>query len=182
MPDAVRAQRHLDNIELLEPIKMDDTLIVDLESPRFENGAALLIAGLGGRYTFESNQGIPRQWLRFAPYIGNIPGQIGRTAYGVCCNGDGAGHFDYIAGVEVASFDDMPSEFARIRIPAQRYAVFSHRGHISTLRATIYTIWNKWLPASGHAHADAPDFERYDERFNAGSGSGIVEIWLPINP
>jgi AraC family transcriptional regulator len=178
----VRAQRHLDDIELLEPIKMDDTLIVDLESPRFENGAALLIAGLGERYTFESNQGIPRQWLRFTPYIGNIPGQIGRTAYGVCCNGDGAGNFDYIAGVEVAGFDDMPGEFARIRIPAQRYAVFSHRGHISTLRATIYTIWNKWLPASGHAHADAPDFERYDERFDAGSGSGIVEIWLPINP
>ncbi len=75
-----------------------------------------------------------------------------------------------------------PGEFARIRIPAQRYAVFSHRGHISTLRATVYTIWNKWLPASGHAHADAPDFERYDERFDAESGTGTVEIWLPINP
>jgi AraC family transcriptional regulator len=179
-PEAVRAQRHLQTIQLQEPIIMDDTLIVDLEPPRFENGKALLIAGLGERYTFETNQGIPLQWQRFVPYIGSIPGHVGHVAYGVCCNGDGAGNFDYIAGVEVLSFDDLPSEFARIRIAARRYAVFSHWGHISGLRATVYTIWNKWLPGSGEVHADAPDFERYDERFDPESGSGVVEIWLPI--
>ena len=179
-PEAVRAQRHLENITLVEPIRMDEALIIELEPPRFENGRALLIAGLGGRYTFETNQGIPRQWERFLPYIGNIPGQVGRTAYGVCCNADGAGNFDYIAGVEVASFDDMPREFSRERIAAQRYAVFSHRDHISRISATVYTIWNKWLPASGLAHADAPDFELYDERFDPGTGNGTVAIWLPI--
>ena len=179
-PEAVRAQRRLDNITLVEPIRMDASLIVDLEPPRFENGRALLIAGLGERYSFETTHGIPWQWKRFAPYIGNIPGQVGRTAYGVCCNGDGAGNFDYIAGVEVASFDDLPSEFSRIRVPAQRYAVFSHRDHVSRLRATFYTIWNKWLPASGYTHADAPDFELYDESFDPGTGTGTVEVWLPI--
>jgi AraC family transcriptional regulator len=179
-PEAVRSQRHLDNIQLIEPIRMDETRIVDLPPPRFEAGRTLLIAGLGERYRFETNQGIPQQWLRFLPYIGNIPGQVGQTAYGVCCNGDGAGNFDYIAGVEVSSFDDLPSEFSRVRIPEHRYAVFSHRGHISTMRATVYTIWNKWLPESGYQHADAPDFERYDERFDARSSNGTVAIWLPI--
>lgn len=179
-PEMVRAQHHLANIELLEPIRMDDALIVELEPPRFEDGRTLLIAGLGERYRFETNHGIPQQWRRFLSYLGNIPGQIGAVAYGVCCNGDGDGNFDYIAGVEVTSFDDMPPEFSRVRIPEQRYAVFSHRDHIATMRATVYTIWNKWLPASGHAHADAPDFERYDERFDARTGSGTVEIWLPI--
>ena len=29
---------------------MDESLIVDLEPPRFENGRTLLIAGLGQRY------------------------------------------------------------------------------------------------------------------------------------
>jgi len=179
-PDAVRAQRRLDNIKLMEPIRMDDSLIIELEPPRFENGRALLIAGLGERYTFETNHGIPRQWERFGPYIGSIPGQIGQTAYGVCCNGDGHGNFDYIAGVQVTSFDNLPSEFSRVRIPAQRYAVFSHREHISRMRATVFTIWNKWLPASGCKHADAPDFELYDERFDSQTGNGTVEIWLPI--
>ena len=179
-PEAVRAQRRLDNLSLVEPIRMDESLIVELEPPRFENGRTMLIAGLGERYRFETNHGIPRQWERFVPYIGNIPGQIGRTAYGVCCNGDGAGNFDYVTGVEVASFDDLPSEFSRVRIPEHPYAVFSRRDHVSRMRATVHTIWNQWLPASGHAHADAPDFELYDERFDPGTGMGVVEIWLPI--
>jgi len=92
-PEAARAQRHLENITLVEPIRMDEALIIELEPPRFENGRALLIAGLGGRYTFETNQGISRQWERFLPYIGNIPGQLGRAAYGVCCNSDGGRQF-----------------------------------------------------------------------------------------
>ena len=181
-PDAVRAQRHTDNIPLAEALKMDEALIVALEAPRFEIGRAMQIAGLGVRYTFEANQGIPEQWQRFAAYIGTIPGQVGNTAYGVCCNSDGAGSFEYIAGVEVSGVGELPSEFSRVRIAAQRYAVFSHRDHISRLRATVYTIWNQWLPASGHEFADAPDFERYDERFDARTGLGTVEIWLPIKP
>ncbi len=179
-PEVVRAQRHLDNLALMEPINMDTTLIVELEPPRFEDFRTLLIAGLGERYTFEANQGIPQQWRRFVPYIGHIPGQIGPVAYGVCCNADGAGNFDYICGVEVASFDDLPREFACIRVPAQRYAVFTHGAHISAMRATVYTIWNKWLPDSGYEAADAPNFERYDERFDPATGIGPVEIWLPI--
>jgi AraC family transcriptional regulator len=39
---------------------------------------------------------------------------------------------------------------------------------------------NKWLPKSGHQLADAPDFERYDSRFDTRSGSGEVEIWVPL--
>ena len=179
-PEAVRMQRYLDIIALVEPIRMDESLVIELDPPRFESGRSLLIAGLGERYRFETNHGIPRQWERFQPYIGNIPSQVGRTAYGVCCNGDGAGNFDYIAGVEVTSFDDLPSEFSRVRIPARRYAVFLHRDHISRMPATVYTIWNRWLPTSGHTHADAPDFELYDDRFDPLTGSGTVEIWLPI--
>ncbi|HME24982.1 MAG TPA: AraC family transcriptional regulator [Acetobacteraceae bacterium] len=179
-PDYVRAQRHLANVTLVEPIAMNDSLIVELDPPRFEDGLTLLIAGLGERYSFETNQGIPQQWERFQHYIGNIPGQIARTAYGICCNGDGAGNFEYIAGVEVASFDDLPAEFSRVRLPARRYAVFTHRDHISRMRATVYTIWNRWLPNSGYTHADAPDFELYDERFDPRTGTGAVEVWLPI--
>jgi AraC family transcriptional regulator len=181
-PDSVRAQRHLATVALVEPIAMNDSLIVELDPPRFEDRRTLLIAGLGERYSFETSQGIPQLWQRFQPYIGNIPRQNGRTAYGVCCNGDGAGNFEYIAGVEVANFDDLPAEFSRVRIPAHRYAVFTHRDHISRMRATVYTIWNQWLPNSGYRHADAPDFELYDERFDPRTGTGAVEVWLPIEP
>jgi AraC family transcriptional regulator len=179
-PEQVRAQRHLDNLELVEPIKMDQTLIADLEPPRFETAKPLLIAGLGARYTCESSKAIPAQWQRFQPHIGNIPGQIGRVAYGVCCNSDDAGNFDYICGVEVADFSELPAAFSRVRLPEQHYAVFTHREHISTIRRTVNTIWNKWLPESEHEAADAPDFERYGETFDPQTGTGGVEIWIPI--
>jgi AraC family transcriptional regulator len=151
-----------------------------LEPPRFESGKPLLIAGLGERYTCETSKAIPAQWQRFAPHFGNVPGQLGRTAYGVCCNTDEDGNFDYICGVEVASFSDLPPDLSRVRVPAQRYAVFSHRDHISTIRRTVNTIWNRWLPDSGHEVADAPNFERYGESFDPRSGTGGVEIWIPI--
>ena len=179
-PETVRAQCHLGNLELVEPIKMDERLIANLEPPRFENGKPLLLAGLGERYTWETSKAIPAQWQRFHLYFGAIAGQIGRMAYGVCCNSDDDGNYDYICGVEVASFSELPSEFSRVRIPKQRYAVFSHREHVSTIRSTINTIWNKWLPESGHEVADAPNFERYGEDFDSKSGTGTIEIWVPL--
>jgi AraC family transcriptional regulator len=179
-PEQVRGRGRADTLALVEPIRMDDTLIIDLEAPRFEAGKTLLVAGLGDRYTFETNEGIPALWQRFGPQIGHVPNEVGGAAYGVCCNTDDAGNFDYIAGVEVASFSDLPAELARVRIPARRYAVFVHRDHISRIRATHYTIWTRWLPQSGHAFADAPSFERYTADFDPWSGTGMVEIWMPI--
>jgi AraC family transcriptional regulator len=124
---------------------------------------------------------IPSLWQRFVPHIGNIPGQRGgTTAYGVRHNVDDEGNFDYLAGVEVADFSGLPADFGRVRIAAQKYAVFSHREHVSTIRRTINTIWSNWLPESGHEVADAPDFERYGESFDPRIGMGGVEIWIPI--
>src|SRR5215469_8302101 len=37
-PEVVRAQRHVDNLTLVESIRMDESLITDLQPPRFENG------------------------------------------------------------------------------------------------------------------------------------------------
>jgi AraC family transcriptional regulator len=179
-PEAVRGSKHLDNLQLQEPITMDSTVIDNLQPPRFATGKPLLVAGVGERYTCESAAGIPGQWQRFHQSVQNIPGRIGKVAYGVCCNGDDAGNFDYIAGVEVSDFSDLPREFSRVRIPEARYAVFSHREHISTIRRTVNTIWNQWLPASGLKAADAPNFERYDENFDPLTGNGGLEIWIPV--
>src|ERR1041385_1778279 len=36
-PETVRAQQHLDWLDLVEPVKMDETLTIDLAPPRFED-------------------------------------------------------------------------------------------------------------------------------------------------
>jgi AraC family transcriptional regulator len=179
-PEAVRAATCLDHLKLLEPILMDSTALDDLAPPRFEEGRAFLVAGVGGRFSHENCAGIPLLWQRYGLEVGNIANRAGNVAYGVCCNGDDAGNFDYIAGIEVSDFSDLPREFSRVRIPAQKYAVFTHKDHVSSIRRTINTIWNHWLPGSGFRMADAPTFERYDARFDSATGNGGLEIWVPI--
>jgi AraC family transcriptional regulator len=144
-------------------------------------GKLLLVAGLGGRFTFESSKNIPALWQKFQPHLGNVPGQVRKrgVTFGVSYNMDDSG-FDYMASVEVSDFDNLPAEFSRLRIPAQRYAVFTHREHISTMRAVIMTIWSKWLPESDYEAADAPNFERYGEEFDGRTGNGGFQIWIPI--
>jgi AraC family transcriptional regulator len=178
-PDMVRAGGTVDNLILVESVKMDQIPKTPLAQPRIEDGPALLIAGLGQRYEFENLAGLPGLWQRFGEHIGHVPGQIGQTAYGVCYNTDDTG-FDYIAGVEVADFGLLPAAFARVRVAGQRYAVFTHGEHVSTVRGTFMAIFNDWLPKSGYQTADAPVFERYDQRFNARTGMGGFEIWVPI--
>ena len=179
-PESVRAMACIDQLRLQEPIQRDSTVLDTLPPPRFETGKAFLVAGPGERFNHQNGAGIPALWHRFHQSVADVSGRIGQVAYGVCCNGDDAGNFDYIAGVEVSDFSDLPREFARVRIPAQRYAVFTHAEHVSTVRRTVNTIWNQWLPASGLKVADAPNFERYDETFDPLSGNGGFEMWVPI--
>jgi AraC family transcriptional regulator len=177
-PEALRAHGNLKEIDLEEPMRMDENLSTNLEPPRFENLNNLLIAGLGEFYDFGSIAGIPAQWQRFVPFLGNIAGQTGNETYGVCRASDGK--LEYICGVEVSEFAGVPAELTRVRIPPQRYAVFTHRGHITGIRGTWIAILNKWLPESGYREANTPEFEKYGPQFDPRTGNGSLEIWIPI--
>ena len=152
-----------------------------IEAPvslRIVNRDAFLIFGLGEVCT--SNAGIPAQWERFVPHLGHIASQVGNTAYGVIHNAAETGGYEYICGVEVREFPPNPPEFTRLKMPAQTYAVFEHRDHISSIGASWKMIWNQALPAAGHAASDGPAFERYTEAFDGRTGLGGVEIWVPV--
>jgi len=181
-PELLRASGSLEQIQLMEPIRMDETLLTTLEPPRFETRGTFLVAGLSERYDSTTSAGIPAQWQRFAPYLGNIPGQVGRTAYGVLCNSDDEGNTDYISGVEVTGFSHVQPELARLRIPGQQYAVFVHRDHVSAIRRTWFTIFNQWLPAFAYRTTGGPEFERYGPEFDPRTGMGGFEIWIPVSP
>ena len=178
-PEAVRARAHLENVELIEPIRRDPNFMITLE-PRIEQGRLLLVAGLSERCTPETRQRIPFQWQRFVPFIGNIPGEVSGVTYGIVADADEEGNIDYITGVEVKSFENIPKELRCIRIPEQKYAVFTHTGHISAIRNTWDAILSSWMPQAGNVVVDAPEFERYDNRFDPKTGNGTVEIWIPV--
>jgi AraC family transcriptional regulator len=156
----------------------------NLAAPRFENGWPLVIAGLAERHS-GTNAGISAQWQRFMPHIGRVPGQVGRATYGVVFDSLKHKHsFGYLVGVEVVPNASLPENFGHLEIPAHRYAVFVHDSHVSAIPRTMGAIFGEWLPQSGHEHAaDGADFfERYSEAFDPRTGTGGVEIWLPIEP
>ena len=160
---------------------MNNSTETVLQTPRLEKGRALLVAGLAERFSSENASGIPALWQRFGHHIGHVPGQVGNVTYGVCYDTDDTGDFNYAAGVEVLDFAELSADFARVRIAEQRYAVFTHAEHISTIRATYLAIFNTWLPKSGFQMAGGPLFERYDKHFDPRTGAGGFEIWVPIS-
>ena len=179
-PETVREQRLIGNLNLVEAIKMDEDMQVNLGEPRIVQGKPMLIAGLSERYGVQSGANIPAQWQTFVPRIGNVPGQVGRTAYGLILNGDDDGNYDYMCGVQVNDFSQLPSDLDRLRVAACKYAVFRHAGHIAGLRSSWNTIWSKSLPESDLELADAPIFERYGEAFDGRTGVCGDDLYVPI--
>lgn len=154
-----------------------------VEPMRYEQGRPMLLAGIRRHHTFASMADeIPRQWEDFQA-LGALPGQVGTTAYGAICGGDPKTQtMEYMCAVEVESFDALPKELGRMRVPAARYAVFLHEDNVATIQSTWKEVFAAWLPSSGMRSGNTPDFEVYDERFNAATGSGAVEIWLSVLP
>jgi AraC family transcriptional regulator len=155
-------------------------------TPLIESRDALLIAGSQRHYTSQNLSELPSQWESLP--FGKIPGQRGNAAYGVVFDGrENECDFEYLTGVAVSTFDGLPAEFARMSVPAQKYAIFPHRDHVSKLRNTIDTVVKTWLPqAKANGMAATPSagqpwmIEYYAEDFNPKTGMGTMEVWFPV--
>lgn len=151
-----------------------------LEPPNIVNGPERIIAGENASYTFESRVNIPLQWQRFAGSRAQLPASADNVSYGVCWNFQPGRGFDYLTGVEIVNGAQLPAGMSQVRVPAGRYAVFTHRDHASSIAATLDAIWTQWLPNSGEQAAESPAFERYTESFDPQTGHGGFEIWVPL--
>ena len=181
-PTELRARGNLDGLGLFEPLREDPVVAVRLSPPRLVSRGPLLIAGIGRRFAGCNFAGIPSLWQELHPYLGEIPGQKGKTAYGLVANLAAARDtYFYLAGVEVSDLADLGSNFTGIRLPAQRWAGFRHEGHITTIGSTIHAVFAQALPAAGLTAGDMPDLlERYEASFDPWTGAGGFEIWVPV--
>jgi AraC family transcriptional regulator len=181
-PSTLRERRALDPKLVTEAFHMTKPVASPLAPPRFEEGAALLLAGLSERMTLDQRSRIPGIWQRFVPHLGAIPGQVGRTTYGASLDYDPQSEsMTYLSAVEVSSKADLPKDFVCAAIPAQRYAVFRHAGHVSTIGSTLVAIFDGWAPDCGFKFGDKPAcLERYGREFDGRSGEGGFEILVPV--
>lgn len=167
-------------------IDRSDTGAASLAVPRFVQHPQLLIAGLLLRQLTNPPAELPALWQRFAPFIGRVPRQVPGVAFGLCLRAaQGDACSDYVAGCEVEDFAEIPADWARVTIPAQEYAVFAHDGSASQLQHTVHAIFSEWLPQSGCGVIPPTPgmvsfFERYGPGFDPRTGSGDIELWLPV--
>lgn len=166
---------------------MPDGKNESIQPKRIEkNAQPMLVAGLSRTYTFgKGDRNVPAQWEEFGTYLGNIPGQKGNVAYGLCFDLDTDQGFEYVCGVGVSEgiqTTDLPKNFEIKQLPSFTYAVFEHEGHVSAIRQTCDAIFQQWIPKTDYAKPEDADFffERYGENFDPGKGKGDIEIWIPV--
>lgn len=141
------------------------------------------VFGLGRTYACNEPNGmagIPSQWAEAAVHFGGIEGEVPGAAYGIVLDGTKEGTITYVVGVEVRGDPSEPKEFSRFTIPAQTYAVWKHEGHIAGIQKTWATIWGSALRDEGLRASRGPVLETYGKDFDAHTGQGTVELWVPI--
>jgi predicted transcriptional regulator YdeE len=147
--------------------------------PKIVTKPAFIVAGMLYRGRNEKGE-IPQLWQAFGPRMGELVHAAGEPiAYGVMDHFDEvSGEFDYLAGIKVGEGGDLPDGMVSWQIPAQTYAVVSTT--LPTIRDVFDELYNAWLPASGYRRAPGPEFELYDERFNAAEPHSELDLYIPI--
>ena len=146
--------------------------------------------GLRGRTTLRDNV-IPKLWQEFVAVRNEIPHpKAGGLGLGICeaCREDNSLLtmnddilFSEVAGIEVDSFEDLPEPFVAKTLKGGRYAVFTHKGSLGSLKKTFDYIWGTWVFNTKELLDDREDFEGYDERFlGFDNPDSEMDIYIPI--
>ena len=143
------------------------------------------MALVGMIYYGDNAQGeIKDLWTKLGPRMKEIKGKKGWCAYGLCIEPDDyekTGLFQYVACVEVENLDEIPMDMVGKIVPANTYAVFTHKGPVSGLRNTYENIFGNWINQADVEVIPGFDFELYDDRFTSPDDpNSEIDIYIPI--
>jgi AraC family transcriptional regulator len=176
-PSELRRSGRLQDLLLQEAVVMTKSLTPPPADIR--TAPALRLAGLAQDYKPEEFAAIPALWQRFIPYLDDLLGPDGGVTYGICY-GDAEPGLTYMAAVGVAPGAQVEAPLTTLDVPAGRYAIYRHEGHISAIRSTWTAIFEHWPPVPGLVQRRAPELEVYSADFDPQAGTGYVEIWIPV--
>lgn len=181
-PDELRRRRSLDQLDLVEPLRMPSQT-KQLAPAVIDSLPAQRIAGLMSHFTFKTMDTIPQLWQRFGPHIPELERGAPIPAFGITGRmPEGSDGFDYFAAAALPAGEEPPAGLTSMTIPAGSYARFRHEGHISTIRDTCAAVYETGIP-SLHREPDTDWFsfvEYYGPDFEPSTGQGTVEIWVKL--
>ena len=180
-PERVRERASTQGLALVAPLDLRARERPVLVPPWLTEAPAVRAVGLSRRHSFDKVIGIPIQWQTFmTDYYARIPDRVEGIPIGIQHPVDDEGGFDYVCAAEVSAFGRLPEGLVRIETPPRRYAVFEHRGHVSTILDTYALVWNEALPEHGWTPAPAPIIERHSPSFDPETGEGGLSLWIPL--
>ncbi|MCT5886927.1 c-di-GMP-binding multidrug transporter transcriptional regulator BrlR [Pseudomonas aeruginosa] len=124
---------------------------------------------------------IGQLWERFIPREHEIAGKhVPEVSYGICAQQPN-GEFHYVAGFEVQEGWPVPEGMVRFQVPAQKYAVFTHKGTAPQIAESFQAIYSHLLAERGLEPKAGVDFEYYDQRFRGPlDPNSQVDLYIPI--
>jgi len=125
------------------------------EEPKIVELGEMTVVGLQSLSTQRHNL-VPSLWKRFVPRGDEIKDLVDPdvwlgVSFGIVHKEDDT-EFFHIVGRRVSSVKDIPEGMSYRRIPAHKYAVFTHKGTLEKLKETYTYIYNIWLPVSGYEY------------------------------
>lgn len=127
---------------------------------------------------------MPRVWANFLRREGELGGQP-RLRYGVSLQQHGGVMLECIAA-PLADLNALPAGMLALRIPARRYAIFTHAGPMTAVQDTYLAAFRALDEAGLQLDREAPRLERYDSRFiptvdEAQRAANAYDILLPLS-
>ncbi|MFV8343265.1 GyrI-like domain-containing protein [Flavobacterium sp. XS2P39] len=155
-------------------------------NPRIETLAEKKL--MGKRITLSlSNNKTAELWQSFMPRRKEIHNIIGADLYSMqkydasyfsAFNPNT--EFEKWAAVAVTDFNLIPDEMEYITLAGGLYAVFVHKGDVTTASKTFHHIFGTWLPNAEYILDDRIHFELLGEKYKHNDPSSEEEIWIPI--
>lgn len=129
-------------------------------------------------------EGMPRVWTSFLRREGELGGGHPRLRYGVSLQRHGGIMLECIAA-PLADLNALPAGMLALRIPARRYAIFTHVGPMTAVQDTYLAAFRALEEAGLRLDQEAPRLERYDSRFiptvdEAQRAANAYDLLLPL--
>jgi AraC family transcriptional regulator len=180
-PRALRQSGTLARLTLTQPMETFPAMSLIFAAPILETRPAMVIAGPSQAYDLQTRASIPSQWVDYNSAGLRAPSPKPEDYYGVAWGFNAAtGTFDYLCGQEMTAGTAVPQGFAKVTLPAGRWARFATKGHISTMQSAWGEVYNHWSGQPGCAPRSGPSVEYYPPAFNGMTGEGGYELWVPV--
>lgn len=171
---------HLLKIERLNDIKINHLYQGVTKTPSVKYIEGFKTVGI--IYSTQTKD-VPIHYADFRSKICTIENRINPcTTFGIIIPDINAAEKDdinYLASVQVDSFNSIPKFMTGYEVSSGYYAVFTHKVAVNKIMETYRYIYGTWLPRSkNELIIDAPNIEVYDDRYY--NGSREIDIYIAI--